>query len=110
MSLAIWKFTIDATMGAGEALLEMPVGATPLSAAFQVSRPSGGSDLMVWALVDPSAPKRGRRLRVFGTGQNIQPDEVQGLRFLSTAFTGPWVWHVWIEDAPAPPPEEPERP
>ena len=80
----VWKFTIHPDDG----VTEMPIGAEPLSVAFQ------GEDLVMWALVDIDAPTCGRHFIVRGTGHNIRLDN---LVFIGTAFTGALVFHHVFE-------------
>jgi len=57
----VWKFLLTR-----DGIVEMPEGALPLSVAFR------GSDLCLWALVDPDARKVPRRFISLGTGQPIE--------------------------------------
>jgi hypothetical protein len=61
MSKTIWKFTpiLD---DESVATVEMPVGAMVLTAREQ------GTELCIWAEVDPEAATETRRFHVFGTG------------------------------------------
>lgn len=54
-----------------------------------------GSDICLWAAVDPQAPKVTRRFIGFGTGHTI-PGELQ-LSFVGTAMLngGAFVFHIF---------------
>ena len=79
---SIWKFKI----GAIDDIVEMPVGATILSAAVQ------GQEVYIWAIVDVNAPTAKRIIRMFTTGSYIQTD---GLEFVGTVFVDWLVFHVF---------------
>lgn len=64
----------------------MPEGADIVRFAFQVTT------ACAWAIVDPSRPKKARRLAVFGTGHDAIPDAAV---YLGTAQQGPFVWHLF---------------
>ena len=64
--IAVWKFEVPID---DLATIDMPSGARLLTVAVQ-----GGSPVL-YALVDPSAAKVARRLRVAGTGHPILPDD-----------------------------------
>ena len=85
MPKAIWKYDV----GVDEFSLEMPKGATILSA--QLQRDSA----VMWAMVDPEAPKETRHFVTIGTGHPISnPDQ---LEFIDTfqAQSGYLVIHVF---------------
>lgn len=66
---------------------QLPAGAQPISVGCQ------GSTLVLWALVNPGAELRTRRIRIFGTGHEC--DTVAG-RFLGTVqMPSGLVWHVF---------------
>ena len=62
-SMTIWKFDV---LQQSTQLIEMPTGAKILSTGVQ-----GQNSLVVWALVDPDAPKRHRRINVCMTGSEL---------------------------------------
>lgn len=92
-----------------EQVVSMPEGATILS----VARREGQRNVVVgvgshepvemWALVDPDAPSRDRRIRIAGTGHPLP--EADSLVHLGTVqiAQGQLVFHVFeIVDAPSP--------
>jgi hypothetical protein len=58
----IWKYVLDGD----SPVLEMPNGAQVVSFALQHDTPC------LWAIVDPDAPRVGRRFRVVGTGWRFE--------------------------------------
>ncbi len=98
----IWKFKLDLSNG-GVSQVEMPKDAATISAGVQ-----GERTFVVWALVDPDAPRVTRRFVVHGTGHpvlkevtetftaGIQDHPVEVLAsFINTVFMGPLVFHVF---------------
>lgn len=79
----IWKFK-------AEGAVEMPVGATILTAQIQAN------EICIWAEVNPEAPTERRRFFIFGTGHPI-PNTPNGLHYISTVQDGIYVWHVYVE-------------
>lgn len=75
-------------------LVEIPMGAVLLTVQLQREQP------VLWAMVYPNAPKVPRMIRVFGTGHEIDGDEVIR-QYLGTIqqHAGLMVWH-WFEVAP----------
>lgn len=71
-------------------VIEMPGGAKILSVALQGGRP------VLWALVDPEAPKERRPVYIVNTGGELG-DEFGGRRFVGTLVFGDGgiVLHVW---------------
>ncbi len=69
---AVWKYPLQP----GQTRLEMPLGAEPLHVGSQ------GDVLVLWALVDPDAPKVVRLFRILMTGERTS--EPLG-RYLGTA-------------------------
>ena len=97
----IWKFELDLFNG-DVSQIEMPEGAVSISAGVQ------GRTFVVWALVDPNAPRVTRRFVVHGTGHpvlkevtetftaEIQNHPVEVLAsFINTVFIGPLVFHIF---------------
>lgn len=84
----IWKFTLQPYC-----ILDMPKGAQVLSVREQ------GSEICLWAMVDPSAEKEPRRFLGFGTGHDLPEGD---LSFVGTAHlaSGAMVFHVF--EAPVP--------
>lgn len=69
--------------------IELPKNAEILTVGSQ------GSDIFLWAKVDPQAEKETRRFVGFGTGHDI-PDQLQ-LAFIGTVFFGELVFHIFEE-------------
>jgi len=84
MSRTIWKFIPEITDSIN---IEMPKGARVLHAEAH-----GDRQLQVWAEVNPNTYTTNRELRVYGTGHPM-PDNPG--RYISTTFSGPFVWHVY---------------
>lgn len=85
----IFKYPFGASSIAS---IEMPIGAEILSVEDQGGVPT------LWALVDPNAEKKHRKLAVFGTGWEIEP----GSRADVNTYVGtvhmkqvPLVWHIF---------------
>ena len=83
----IWKFELDIAPG-DRICVSMPKGAVVLSAGVK------GHNFMIWAIVDPAAPKVNRNFSVHGTGHPI-PAEVEWSAFINTVFMGTFVFHVF---------------
>ncbi len=85
----VWKFALPEH---GSGIVPMPKGAQILSWGHQ---PHAG--LQVWALVDPDAPKVGRRLFVLGTGHVVDFGDVElPMTFVGTLQSpGGLVFHLW---------------
>lgn len=66
--------------------ITMPEGAKILSVGVQFVT------FVLWAEVDPDAPKTKRLFRVIGTGHAV-PESIIG--FLGTVFMGEYVLHVY---------------
>lgn len=86
MSLSVYKYQLYAD----GICLNLPVGAQVLTAAAQ------GDDIVLWALVDTTegVPKEMRQFVVYGTGHKIDLEQDK-LKYVSTAFLGPLVFHVF---------------
>jgi hypothetical protein len=65
----------------------MRAGAVVLHVAQQQN------DLMLWALVDPSAAFRAREIHVVGTGRPLPEGEME---YLGTVQIAEFVWHVFM--------------
>lgn len=89
----IWKFPLKL---ASFQTVEMPEGAVVLSLQDQNGRPT------IWALVQSSAPKRKRAVKMVGTGLSAPDDVLSTHRFLGTYqdLEG-LVNHVFLEDEAA---------
>jgi hypothetical protein len=71
-----------------EQRVSLPGGARPLSVQTQQGV------LCLWALVIPGEAEESWRIRIYGTGREV--DE-PGLRYLGTAQQHHCVWHVFGE-------------
>lgn len=80
----VWKFVLQP-----EIEVEMPKGAKLLSVACQ------GSEICLWAKVDPNAGNETRSFVGYGTGHEI-PDDMH-LEFVGTALLdgGAMVFHIF---------------
>jgi hypothetical protein len=91
----IWKYELAET---DVQMVSMPKGAVLLSVAGQPMTERGntirsGVFPMLWASVDPDAPKVDRVIAVVGTG-NPGPELGDGV-FVGSAICPPFVWHVF---------------
>lgn len=68
MNSVIWKFPLPMV---GEGMIEMPRGAAVLTVQTQGNEPMLWAP-MLWAEVDPKAPKIKRRFVIYGTGHPMQ--------------------------------------
>lgn len=86
----VWKFPIALQ---DEQIVNMPANARVLSCAEQ------GGVLTLWALVDPEAPPKARRVFVRGTGDPVEGACAEAC-FIATVVTcgGRLVWHVFVEE------------
>jgi hypothetical protein len=72
----------------------LPRGARVLTVNVQLGQ------LVIWAEVEvdndgePTEVEQ-RKLYVFGTGHTMLHEENEALRYIGTAFQGPYVWHVY---------------
>lgn len=82
----VWKFPL--AIG-GWQNVSMPNGATIVEVAMQFGTPC------IWALVDPKEPKKTLRVRIVGTGHDIEDAEM--LKHIGTAHDTDLglVWHVF---------------
>lgn len=83
--MVIWKFEIIAT---DEQIVVLPKGAQILTVQMQGDTPC------LWALCDKDAPKEDRRIRIYGTGHEI--NHAVG-RYISTfqLYGGSLVFHAF---------------
>jgi hypothetical protein len=83
--MEVWKFT---TVGPHEDQqpIEMPAFAEILSVGVQ------GHDIVLWALVEPTAVTETRMIAVIGTGWHV-PDGKH--KFVGTVQMAHLVWHVF---------------
>lgn len=84
----IWKYPVPAE---DEFTLDMPQGSVSLSVRNQGNYPC------LWALVDPDAPKKPHRFRVFGTGQSISDAEIAAMSYVGTfqIMDGVLIFHLF---------------
>lgn len=85
MKKAIWKYEVPDT---GEVTLSMPRGAMAMTVQVQRGTP------VMWAMVDPLAPKVERHFRVIGTGWEF---DTSGLLYVGTyqVSGGDFVFHLF---------------
>ena len=85
---SIWKFSIAVT---DDQEVEMPEGARIVTVQAQKG------SLYLWAIVEPSAPMKKRRIKVVGTGH--PKDALSNLVYIGSAQMagGTLVWHVFEE-------------
>ena len=84
MTTAVWKFTLEF---GDSPEIEMPRGARPIHA--DVNAEAGR--VIVWAVVDPTAPLVKREFVMRGTGHPL-PDVGA---HVATVQDGPFVWHIF---------------
>lgn len=70
----IWKFPLHPDVIA----YDMPAGAKILTVQVQDDTP------VLWALVNPLAPKEPRQIRFIPTGQDMEGDNNGGLEYINT--------------------------
>lgn len=82
----IWKYTFPPGYSAG---IEMPAGAEILCVQVQHGVP------VMWALVDPKAPRHLRRFEIVGTGWDTET--IRATDYVGTyqMAGGDLVWHVF---------------
>jgi hypothetical protein len=83
MKLTIYKYLVP-TAGASQEIL-MPKGAQLIHVNEQ------GGDILIWAIVEPDAPKVWREIDVVGTGWELHRIG----KHIGTAHCGTFVWHVF---------------
>lgn len=91
-SLAIWKYQVSVE---DSFCIEMPKGSAVLSVQTQIGAP------VLWALVDPDAPRVKRRFVLLGTGHAVGGAQLHGLDFVGTfqLSDGALVFHLWADQA-----------
>ncbi len=77
-----------------EQTVEMPEGASPLTAQIQRSAEMDG--LFLWAVVNPDNPKRKYRVRIVGTGNPFDDAAFWFGGYVGTVQDGDFVWHVFV--------------
>lgn len=93
----IYRYEIEKVDDNGIAELELPAGARVLSVGLK----PGDARYSLWALVDPTSPKKTQRIRFMNTGGEdlMQPDH---WRFVSQIMHGRpggvLVFHVFVEE------------
>lgn len=87
MNMTIWKF-------------EVTHFNTHISAPVQrfLTVQKQGNTLVVWAVVDLSAPSKGYTISTIGTGWEFG-DEVRTENYISTVQDGGYVWHFFWDEA-----------
>lgn len=84
----VYKYTIEV---AEFQVVDMPSQAKILSAQVQHGQ------IRLWALCDPAARIKQRRVLMFGTGQPFN-GLAQGFVYIDTVQVGVYVWHVFAEN------------
>lgn len=80
----IYKFKIS-----DKQRVELPLGASVISAAFQ------GHEMFIWALIDDTVESATQEFRVYGTGHHIREDEAPYLTYVDTCHGSGLVFHVF---------------
>lgn len=89
--VTIWKFDLTLENGMKDVrMLWVPKGSKFLSVGID-PHPNSNDDLRVWAIVDTSAPKEPRLIRIAGTGHPLSGDEV----YIGSVVAPPFAWHVF---------------
>lgn len=85
--MKIFKYLLKQS---GDQMIEMPQGAVVLYVHSQQGQP------MIWAKVDPNAPKVQRRFAVYGTGHEMSE---QFRHYVGTFMMedGTYVFHVYTD-------------
>jgi hypothetical protein len=86
----IWKFPLRIT---DVQHIAIPRGVQFLSAQVQVG------EIVAWALVHPGNPTESVEVQVIGTGNDITPGMLTGMRHLATVQQFPFVWHIFVPEA-----------
>ena len=83
----IWKFDVPP-----EGPIEIPKGAEILTVQIQHEKP------VLWAIVDPEAPKVKRVAQVFGTGHEVPKGVLFDNQYVGTfqAAGGTFIWHLFL--------------
>ena len=71
----VWKYPLPKPDSGDIMRIEMPAGAEILTCQMQNDKPC------IWVRVNPNAPKETRKLRIAGTGHEI---EEENLRYISS--------------------------
>lgn len=83
----VWKFPLELK---DEQEVMMPEGADILSTGLQ------GGTIMLWALVDPDAVKKPRRIEIYGTGHKFHATDRRFVGMVQQDHkTFQLVWHVF---------------
>lgn len=92
MKKTIWKYVLVPKKGTFNILIDIPKGATVLTAREQ------GDDICIWAEVNPDEPfKETRIFEVFGTGHEMPIDMGIDRKYIGTAsiLGGGLIFHVY---------------
>lgn len=93
--MKIYKYRIDTPSNNDTHEVSMPRGATVLSVDAQ------GSEMFVWALVDPDNSSGPRRFRIYGTGHEVPFGILDSHEFVGTVHMAAngmrLVFHVFQE-------------
>lgn len=88
----IYKYPLPA----GECAISLPAGAKFLHVAEQ------GGRVSIWAEVETDNPAQMRRIKSYGTGFEMLPENRAQHHFIGTFMTdgGQYVWHVYEITSP----------
>lgn len=92
MKKTIWKYVLVPKRGTFNILIDIPKGATVLTAREQ------GDDICIWAEVNPEEPFEETRIfEVFGTGHEMPIDMKIDRKYIGTASIrgGYLIFHVY---------------
>ena len=78
----IYKYTLRIS---DEQEIEIPDDSEILSVQMQSGEPQ------IWVLVNPENYTMKRRFKIYGTGHDVE----DGLKFIGTFQSGPFVWHLF---------------
>ena len=94
----IWKVRLVQAVGSQE--IKVPVGFKPLHVDFQDDEGSGFSinSLYVWGEVFPENPVEPISMYIVGTGQEVPDGVSKHYKYIGTAVSASWVWHVYVQD------------
>lgn len=85
MTKSIWKYQLEVV---DQQQVLMPKNAKIISAGID-----NENRICIWAIVNPSAPKHVRAIRIVGTGNPLE--EADMWTFIGTVPAYPFIWHVF---------------
>jgi hypothetical protein len=81
----IWKYPLELQ---DEQMIEVPVNSEYLHVALQ------DGVITLWVLVNPTYPKVGKIISIFGTGRTVSVCYKKS-QHIGTIFQGVFVWHIF---------------